>query len=157
MIGLVCVVGYDMYKFQERLKKVTTAVGDLAMKYHGTCTGEHGVGLGKKHLLKKEVGPETYALMQQIKRTLDPNCIMNPHKVFDVWIVDELEKTIELTYQTEKQTITSWTSICTVNVKWNCLLWQSRTQHDYSFHGYRILNAFGTWISSLSSNLNSYF
>jgi len=68
---------------EERLKNVTTKIGDLSMKYNGTCTGEHGVGLGKKHLLKKEVGPETYALMTQIKRTLDPNCIMNPHKVFD--------------------------------------------------------------------------
>ncbi|XP_075252806.1 putative D-lactate dehydrogenase, mitochondrial isoform X4 [Convolutriloba macropyga] len=71
-------------KEEERLKQVTTQVGDLAMKYNGTCTGEHGVGLGKKHLLKKEVGPRTYSLMQLIKRSLDPNCIMNPHKVFDV-------------------------------------------------------------------------
>ena len=79
------VLMYDAENMSEedRLKKVTAEIGSLAMKYDGTVTGEHGVGLGKKELLKREVGPDTFGLMQNIKNTLDPNWIMNPFKVFD--------------------------------------------------------------------------
>ena len=69
--------------FQERVSKVTTEIGAIAMKYDGTCTGEHGIGRGKKHLLRNEVGPETYALMHTVKKAIDPKGIMNPYKVFD--------------------------------------------------------------------------
>lgn len=47
----------------------------------GTCTGEHGVGLGKRDLLREEVGPLTIEVMQGIKATLDPKNLMNPGKV----------------------------------------------------------------------------
>lgn len=47
----------------------------------GTCTGEHGVGLGKRTLLCEEVGPETVRIMQSLKETLDPKNLMNPGKV----------------------------------------------------------------------------
>lgn len=47
----------------------------------GTCTGEHGVGLGKRALLCEEVGPMTIQLMQSLKQTLDPNNLMNPDKI----------------------------------------------------------------------------
>ena len=47
----------------------------------GTCTGEHGVGLGKMDLLIEEFGEEAIAVMKQLKLTFDPNNIMNPGKV----------------------------------------------------------------------------
>ena len=47
----------------------------------GTCTGEHGIGLGKKLLLEKERGPAGMSVMRSIKAALDPKGIMNPHKV----------------------------------------------------------------------------
>ena len=41
------------------------------------------IGLGKKAGLVKEVGAETIAVMQTIKKSLDPLWIMNPGKIFD--------------------------------------------------------------------------
>jgi D-lactate dehydrogenase (cytochrome) len=46
----------------------------------GTCTGEHGIGLGKRDALRREHGDQI-DLMRSIKRTFDPHGIMNPGKV----------------------------------------------------------------------------
>lgn len=51
-----------------------------ALSLGGTCTGEHGVGLGKLKYLKAEYG-EAYHLLVQLKKTIDPQNIMNPGKV----------------------------------------------------------------------------
>jgi D-lactate dehydrogenase (cytochrome) len=48
----------------------------------GTCTGEHGVGLGKKKYLVAEHG-DALDVMRALKRTLDPDNRMNPGKIFD--------------------------------------------------------------------------
>jgi len=58
----------------------TKRLVDRALAMGGTCTGEHGVGMGKIASLQKEVG-ETYDYMRRIKRALDPDNIMNPGKV----------------------------------------------------------------------------
>lgn len=47
----------------------------------GTCTGEHGVGLGKRRLLCEELGPSGIQAMQKLKNALDPKNLMNPGKV----------------------------------------------------------------------------
>ena len=52
-----------------------------ALAAGGTCTGEHGVGQGKRELLCEEVGQEGVALMMKLKLALDPHQIMNPGKV----------------------------------------------------------------------------
>lgn len=48
----------------------------------GTCSGEHGVGLGKREFLEQEHGPEALAVMRSIKTSLDPKGILNPGKMF---------------------------------------------------------------------------
>jgi D-lactate dehydrogenase (cytochrome) len=53
---------------------------DRALAMEGTCTGEHGIGSGKIKSLKKEHG-EAIDLMVAIKRTFDPDNLMNPGKV----------------------------------------------------------------------------
>ena len=66
---------------QERAEKVNEEIVDYALQRGGTCTGEHGIGLGKTGHLQKEHG-DSFPLMREIKRIVDPNGIMNPGKIF---------------------------------------------------------------------------
>ena len=54
-----------------------------ALELEGTITGEHGIGLQKKHYLLRE-HPDNLPVMKAIKRSIDVNNIMNPGKVFDL-------------------------------------------------------------------------
>jgi len=54
---------------------------DRALAMGGSCTGEHGVGLGKIASMEKEVGAGSMAMMRTVKRALDPKNILNPGKV----------------------------------------------------------------------------
>ena len=51
-----------------------------AIAMEGTCTGEHGIGQGKKAYLDAEVGEAT-EIMGYIKAAIDPDGIMNPGKI----------------------------------------------------------------------------
>ncbi|ODV93264.1 hypothetical protein PACTADRAFT_22360, partial [Pachysolen tannophilus NRRL Y-2460] len=51
-------------------------------KYDGTCTGEHGVGYGKRKYLEQELGLPTINVMRRLKLALDPLRILNPDKIF---------------------------------------------------------------------------
>lgn len=55
-------------------------LNDLAISMDGTCTGEHGIGQGKKRYLRRELG-EAVDVMQAIKTAIDPRGIMNPGKI----------------------------------------------------------------------------
>jgi len=54
----------------------------LALALGGTMSGEHGVGLAKRHLLPLEIAPVSLKLQRGIKALLDPNNILNPGKLF---------------------------------------------------------------------------
>ncbi|KAJ1336041.1 D-lactate dehydrogenase (cytochrome) [Microdochium nivale] len=78
-----------MYNRQDpvELAKVETCVKNMvkrAIEMDGTCTGEHAIGWGKKVALEWEVGPDTLAVMRQLKLALDPRWIMNPGKIMDL-------------------------------------------------------------------------
>ena len=62
-------------------QRLSREIVDIALEMDGTCTGEHGVGIGKRNALEKEHG-EAVNLMRAIKHALDPQNLMNPGKVF---------------------------------------------------------------------------
>lgn len=74
-----------LFRDDEELQSVSQAVHRLvhrAIALDGTCTGEHGVGVGKKEYLTEELGQGTVDLMKQIKKAVDPLNIMNPSKLY---------------------------------------------------------------------------
>ena len=70
----------DIYK---KLRAFNGTLIRKALELEGTITGEHGVGLHKKEYLLEQ-HPDSIPVMKSIKRTMDPNNIMNPGKIFDL-------------------------------------------------------------------------
>lgn len=70
-------------KERAAVEKCIKDMVDRALEMDGTCTGEHGIGLGKKDSLLKELGLDTINVMRSIKKALDPNWLMNPGKIMD--------------------------------------------------------------------------
>src|SRR6516164_6352681 len=66
-----------------RVEKAMEEIFDQAVRLGGTITGEHGVGLAKKAFLPRALGDASLGLMRRLKRTLDPDNILNPGKIFD--------------------------------------------------------------------------
>jgi len=67
----------------QRVHHALDAIVARTLELGGTITGEHGVGLAKKAWLRRQMGDDSYELMRQIKRTLDPAGLLNPGKIFD--------------------------------------------------------------------------
>lgn len=65
-----------------RARGAVARMCERAQEMEGTCTGEHGVGNGKKVFLKRELGEGTIRVMKAIKGTLDPLNLMNPGKLY---------------------------------------------------------------------------
>ncbi|KAF7432528.1 hypothetical protein PC9H_004469 [Pleurotus ostreatus] len=74
-----------LFKTDEELEIARHAVHRMvkrAIALDGTCTGEHGVGIGKKEYLYEELGYGTVELMKTIKRSIDPLGLFNPGKLY---------------------------------------------------------------------------
>jgi D-lactate dehydrogenase (cytochrome) len=64
-------------------KSLGASISELALEFGGTVTGEHGVGTGKKTYMLAEHGA-AYLLMATLKKSIDPDNIMNPGKIVDI-------------------------------------------------------------------------
>jgi len=65
----------------EEVEAINRKLVERALAMDGTCTGEHGIGLGKQEWLVRELG-EAVDVMRAIKKALDPQDLLNPGKIF---------------------------------------------------------------------------
>jgi len=65
----------------ELAKAFNQRLVERALRLEGTCTGEHGVGMGKMGSMRMELGDDVIDVMRDIKKLFDPHNLMNPGKV----------------------------------------------------------------------------
>ena len=78
---LVVLVDPDNAKEMEEAAWISRRVVERAIAMEGTCTGEHGIGLGKRKYLVAEHGEVAVEVMRAVKLALDPAGLLNPGKV----------------------------------------------------------------------------
>ncbi len=66
----------------ERAWELDKKIVARALALGGSCSGEHGIGVGKRGFLEQEHGVEALAVMRSLKTAIDPRGIMNPGKMF---------------------------------------------------------------------------
>src|SRR5215204_1123778 len=64
-------------------RTIAEEIATLVKKYNGSLSGEHGDGRLRGEFIRQMVGDKNYKLLQQIKRTWDPENIFNPNKIVD--------------------------------------------------------------------------
>src|SRR3546814_3383395 len=65
------------------VEAINARLVERALAMDGTCTGEHGIGIGKQEWLVAELG-DAVEQMRMIKRALDPQNLLNPGKIFEL-------------------------------------------------------------------------
>jgi D-lactate dehydrogenase (cytochrome) len=79
---LIFVIDPDNPSEVGQVKELNSRLVRRALAMGGTCSGEHGIGMGKMEYLADEHGSDAVDVMKSIKRTLDPDNRMNPGKIF---------------------------------------------------------------------------
>jgi D-lactate dehydrogenase (cytochrome) len=74
-------LGADKADYLKRWDDVNAVVFAVVKKYGGSISAEHGIGVVKRDILPSVKDPVALDLMRTLKRTLDPNGILNPGKV----------------------------------------------------------------------------
>lgn len=75
-------IDYNDNDEYNRYKKAKTEIYDLTTQLGGILSGEHGIGIAKQNYIHKVVNSVALNYMRQIKKTFDPNNILNPYKIF---------------------------------------------------------------------------
>jgi FAD/FMN-containing dehydrogenase len=71
----------DNAAFLARWNEIQDTVHDIVKRYHGSISAEHGLGIMKVHEIERYKSAAELDVMRALKRTLDPNNILNPGKV----------------------------------------------------------------------------
>ena len=66
-----------------RFEAIAAEVAELVLKYGGALSGEHGDGLVRSPFQEKMYGPVLYQAFRELKRTFDPQGLLNPGKIVD--------------------------------------------------------------------------
>ena len=75
-------IDYNDEDEYRRYKLAKSEIYDLTAKLDGILSGEHGIGSEKREHINKVVNSVALDYMRQIKKTLDPDNILNPYKIF---------------------------------------------------------------------------
>jgi FAD/FMN-containing dehydrogenase/Fe-S oxidoreductase len=67
----------------QTMRELTEAASELAVRFGGIMSGEHGDGLARGELNERIFGPELYQCMKELKQAFDPDGRMNPGKIVD--------------------------------------------------------------------------
>lgn len=78
---LVVLVDPANQKDMQEAEWINERVVERALAMEGTCTGEHGIGLGKKKFMVREHGEGAVEVMRALKAALDPDDLLNPGKI----------------------------------------------------------------------------
>ena len=78
---LMFLIDPDKSEETELAKQFNQRLVERALKMEGTCTGEHGIGMGKMGSMRIELGDDVMDIMRDIKHVFDPDNLMNPGKV----------------------------------------------------------------------------
>lgn len=78
---VIFVLDPDKPEERAEAERLNAALVARALAMDGTCTGEHGIGVGKMDCLEDELGGAALDLMRTLKRALDPADLMNPGKI----------------------------------------------------------------------------
>jgi glycolate oxidase len=70
-------------KWQQVLPEILEDLYKLTSELGGRISGEHGIGHKRKKYMPMFVSREYIEILRGIKKALDPNCILNPGKIFD--------------------------------------------------------------------------
>ncbi|VDC07107.1 unnamed protein product [Peniophora sp. CBMAI 1063] len=73
---------YRNAREEELAAEIVHKMIERALALDGTCTGEHGVGIGKREYLEEELGAGTVRLLKTVKQALDPLGLFNPGKLY---------------------------------------------------------------------------
>ena len=80
---VLCKMQLTDEEWEDNLRRFATEVYTYAYAHGGRLAGEHGIGAKKLAVMEQFTPPGELELMRRIKRAWDPNCILNPGKVFN--------------------------------------------------------------------------
>jgi len=75
---------WGVEKWHKLLPEILTDIYKLTSSLGGTISGEHGIGHKRKGYMGLVVSDDYIQMARAIKRSLDPNNILNPGKIFDI-------------------------------------------------------------------------
>lgn len=75
---------WDDALWKQELPKLLDELYKLVKEFGGRLSGEHGIGHKRKKYMHRVVSESYLEMLRTIKRALDPNCILNPGKIFDM-------------------------------------------------------------------------
>jgi FAD/FMN-containing dehydrogenase len=73
--------GADNTAFLARWEEISRVVHDIVHRFGGSISAEHGLGIMKHNEISRYKSPAELDVMRALKRTLDPNNILNPGKL----------------------------------------------------------------------------